>query len=204
MKLFSRLNRYILRETAITYIFTVASFLFLMYTATFLKQMEMGLPLGKIIMHSPYIFFINLPFVLPLGLITGYILTFSRLAVDREIQIIRASGIPLSQIIIPHLVLGLLMSFLAGYAFLEWIPRIRRDFQQKLVSMYRDIPPVTETYNKPSLLLNRKRDRINVTARDGTDIKGLAIQHVEKRPAYPGDLRRKGPDRPALPGTAAL
>lgn len=142
--------------------------------------MEMGLPLAKIVSFSPFILLINLPFVLPLGFITGYILTFSRLSVDREIQIIRAAGISLARIILPHLVFTFFFSIIACYVYQNIIPVARSDFQKKLFSLYRDIPPVTETYNKPSLLLNKGQDRIYVIAKKGEDIKGITIQHIEK------------------------
>lgn len=180
LKPFTLLNRYIFKEAACTFIYTVAAFMFLLYLGSFLKQMEMGLPLSKIAAYTPFILMIKLPYVLPLGLITGYILTFSRLSADREIQIIQVSGIPLIRVVMPHLVLAFLISAAAGYTYLEVLPRIRSLFRNNLTTVYRDIPPVTETYNKPSLVLNKKNEIIDIISRKGTAIKGLTIRHIEQ------------------------
>ncbi|MFH1709362.1 MAG: LptF/LptG family permease [Planctomycetota bacterium] len=179
MRLFSIINRYIMKETAVTFVFTVCAFMFILYVGAFLKLMEMGLSFGRIAGYTPFVLLAKLPFVLPLGFIAGYIITFSRLAADREIQIIRVSGIPLTRVILPHLVLAFGVTLAAIYTYQEIIPRINRQFQRSLTTIYREIPPVTETYNKPSLLLNRDRDRIYVIAREATLLRGLAIQRVE-------------------------
>ncbi len=179
MIILKKLDRYILKEVITTYFFTVATFMFLLYTGAFLKQMEMGLPLGKIITYTPFLIMMNIPFVLPLGFITGYILTFSRLSADREIQIIRTSGIPLLRIILPHLTAVFIISIAASYIYQVTIPQSRKNFRNKLISVYREIPPVAETYNKPSLLLNDEKDRIYVIGKDGDTINGIAVQHVE-------------------------
>jgi len=180
LKSFRLIDRCIFKEAAVTFVYTVVSFMFLLYLGSFLKQMEMGLPLAKIVEYTPYILMIKLPFVLPLGFITGYILTFSRLSADREIQIIQVSGIPLARIIIPHLILAGLFSLGACYVYQEVIPRIRDAFRKDLVSIYRDIPPVTETYNKPSLVLNSSNDIIDIVSKQGSDIRGLTIRHIEQ------------------------
>jgi lipopolysaccharide export LptBFGC system permease protein LptF len=174
----SILNRYIVKETAVTFIYTVASFMFIFYLAAFLKQLHMGIPILRIISYTPYILLINLQFALPLGLITGYILTFSRLSADREIQIIRVSGIPLQRVIFPHLAGTFIITVLAFYLYQNIIPSMRNEFSKDLLATYKEITPVTETYNQPSLAL--KRNRVDVISRQGQNIKGITIQRIEK------------------------
>jgi lipopolysaccharide export LptBFGC system permease protein LptF len=74
----------------------------------------------------------------------------------------------------------LTLALAIGVTFLyqDAIPRSRSRFQRQLAAIYKDVPPVTETYNKPSLLLNRDRDRVNVVSKEGPLIRGLTIQRV--------------------------
>jgi lipopolysaccharide export LptBFGC system permease protein LptF len=175
---FGILNRYILKEACLTFAYTVASFMFIFYLGAFLRQMEMGLPIWRILSYTPYILLINLQFALPLGFITGYILTFSRLSADREIQIIRVSGVPLQRIIIPHFIAALVITVCAFYLYQYTIPAMRSEFSKDLLSTYKEITPVTETYNQPSLQL--KRNRVDVVSRQGSDNKGITIQRFDK------------------------
>jgi lipopolysaccharide export system permease protein len=79
-------------------------------------------------------------FALPMGLLTGVLLTLGRLSADSEITAMRASGISVTRIARPVFVLGALCAALALYVNLEASPRARVQFQRELAESIRSNP----------------------------------------------------------------
>lgn len=69
-----------------------------------------------------YIFPRLLLYVIPMTSMTGVIIGFSRLTIDREILVLKASGISLKQILPPVIVLALAISLLNGFFSVSLIP----------------------------------------------------------------------------------
>ncbi len=69
------------------------------------------------------------PFALPLGMLTGVLLTLGRLSADSEITAMRASGVSLWRVARPILILATLGGLGAYYANFEAMPRARVAFE---------------------------------------------------------------------------
>src|SRR5436190_168309 len=65
------------------------------------------------------------PFALPMGMLTGVLLTLGRLSADSEITAMRTAGMGLSRIARPILLLGVLGAAFGLYANFEAMPQAR-------------------------------------------------------------------------------
>lgn len=73
-------------------------------------------------------------YALPMGMLTGVLLTLGRLSADSEITAMRAAGLSLARIARPVLLLGLLGATLALHVNLEAMPRARLQYQRELAA----------------------------------------------------------------------
>lgn len=79
-------------------------------------------------------------YALPMGILTGVLLTLGRLSADSEITAMRASGISVLQTARPVLVLGVLCALAALYVNLESAPWARTQFYRELAAAVRANP----------------------------------------------------------------
>ncbi len=79
-------------------------------------------------------------YALPMGMLTGVLLTLGRLSADSEITAMRASGISVTRIARPVFLLGAICAAAALYINLEASPRARVQFQRELASAIRANP----------------------------------------------------------------
>ena len=79
-------------------------------------------------------------YALPMGILTGVLLTLGRLSADSEITAMRASGISVLQTARPVLVLGVLCSLAALYINLESAPWARTEFYREVAAAVRANP----------------------------------------------------------------
>jgi lipopolysaccharide export system permease protein len=80
------------------------------------------------------------PYALPMGMLTGVLLTLGRLSADSEITAMRAAGISMARIARPIFLLGVLSAVLALYANFEAMPSGRVTFEQKFAEAVRSNP----------------------------------------------------------------
>jgi lipopolysaccharide export system permease protein len=73
-------------------------------------------------------------YALPMGMLTGVLLTLGRLSADSEITAMRAAGLSLARIARPVFLLGLLGATLALHVNLEAMPRARLQYQRELAA----------------------------------------------------------------------
>ena len=71
-------------------------------------------------------------YALPMGILTGILLTLGRLSADSEITAMRAVGVSLSRIARPVLLLGVLGALTTLYVNFEAMPRARMEYQRQL------------------------------------------------------------------------
>lgn len=122
------LDRYVFREITVSFLFCFAVFLVTGLIAGFLpllqKGMEHGLALTLILFQ---VLISALPgtlvTVLPLSIMIGVLLGLGRMAADKEIAAIKASGIPVLRLLPPVLVLGLVGYGLSMACTLVLIPK---------------------------------------------------------------------------------
>lgn len=86
------------------------------------------------------IFVFAISYALPMGLLTGVLLTLGRLSADSEITAMRASGIGLVRIARPVFLLAGAGAALALYVNFEASPRARVQFQKELAAAVRANP----------------------------------------------------------------
>ena len=79
-------------------------------------------------------------YALPIGILTGVLLTLGRLSADNEVTAMRAAGISLSRIARPVLLLGALGSAGALYVNFESMPHARVQYENELADAVRSNP----------------------------------------------------------------
>jgi len=79
-------------------------------------------------------------FALPMGILTGVLLTLGRLSADSEITAMRASGISVARVALPVFALGLLCAAGALYINFETMPRARTQYQSAFAAALRANP----------------------------------------------------------------
>ena len=117
------LHRYIAAQFSATVGLAVAVLTFVMLSANLMRAFELlgrGVPGSAILLFILYMVPLLLTYTLPLGVLCGAVMVFSRLAADSEITAMRASGVSLWQILSPCL--GLTLVLCAGCLALQvWI-----------------------------------------------------------------------------------
>ena len=79
-------------------------------------------------------------YALPMGILTGVLLTLGRLSADSEITAMRASGLSLVRIARPVFLLGAACSALAFYVNFESMPWARQQYYRELATAIRSNP----------------------------------------------------------------
>lgn len=79
-------------------------------------------------------------YALPMGILTGVLLTLGRLSADSEVTAMRAAGISIGRLSLPIYVLGALCAGAALYINLEASPRARFEFKSELAAALRSDP----------------------------------------------------------------
>ncbi len=79
-------------------------------------------------------------FALPMGMLTGVLLTLGRLSADSEITAMRASGIAVVRVARPVFILATLCAVLALYINFDSMPRARVQFHRELAGAVRANP----------------------------------------------------------------
>jgi lipopolysaccharide export system permease protein len=76
-------------------------------------------------------------YALPMGLLTGVLLTLGRLSADHEITAMRAAGIGLARLTTPVLVLGAIGALVGLYFNFDSMPRARVEYHRELADAVR-------------------------------------------------------------------
>ena len=76
-------------------------------------------------------------YALPMGLLTGVLLTLGRLSADHEITAMRAAGISMPRLTVPVLVLGVFGAGLGLYFNFDSMPRARVEYHRELAEAVR-------------------------------------------------------------------
>lgn len=124
------LDRYIFKSVLFTCLAAVGLFAFVLIVGNALKEL-LGyalagqLPLTTVVqlvaLLVPYVFM----YALPMGILTGVLLTLGRLSADSEVTAMRSAGLSLARIARPVLLLGVLGLVLGLYVNFEFMPRAR-------------------------------------------------------------------------------
>lgn len=139
------LDRYIIRSVLFTCLAAVGLFAFVLILGNVIRdllgyvlagQLELGTFVGLVGMLVPFV----LSYALPMGMLTGVLLTLGRLSADSEVTALRAAGISLARIARPVALLGVLGLVLALYVNFDAMPRARVQYHRELTAAVRANP----------------------------------------------------------------
>lgn len=133
------IDRYIFRSVLFTCASAVGIFTFIVLVPNVLRDMLAYVLSGQL---SPLMFgqlvLTLTPFAvalaLPMGLLTGVLLTLGRLSSDSEVTAMRSFGLSLPRIAAPILLLALLGAALGLYCNFEAMPRARVNYERKFAA----------------------------------------------------------------------
>lgn len=139
------LDRHILRSVLFTCATAVGLFAFVVAVPNIARELIGPLLAGQFDLET-FVRLIGLliPFAisyaLPMGVLTGVLLTLGRLSADSEITAMRASGIGIGRLSRPILVLGLACAALAFYVNFESMPWARVQYHREFAAAVRANP----------------------------------------------------------------
>jgi lipopolysaccharide export system permease protein len=139
------LDRYIFKSVLLTCAGAVGLFAFVLMLGNAIKDLlgyvlagQLTLPMFAqlVLLLIPFV----ISYALPLGMLTGVLLTLGRLSADSEVTAMRAVGLSLTRIARPVLILGVLGTALGLYVNFESMPWARVEYHQQLAAAVRANP----------------------------------------------------------------
>ena len=139
------LDRHILRSVLFTCATAVGLFAFVVAVPNIARELIGPLLAGQFDLETfGRLIGLLIPFAisyaLPMGVLTGVLLTLGRLSADSEITAMRASGIGIGRLSRPILVLGLACAALAFYVNFESMPWARVQYHREFAAAVRANP----------------------------------------------------------------
>lgn len=139
------LDRYIFKSMIYTCFAAVALFAFILMLGNFVRDLIAPMLAGQVsaalALELVFLLFLTVaPYALPMGTLTGVLLTLGRLSADSEITAMRAAGISLVRIARPIIIVGVLGAAFALYANFEAMPKGRLTFERELGDAIRTSP----------------------------------------------------------------
>ena len=156
------LDRHIFKNVLFTCAGAVALFVFVLTVGNVIKDLLGPLLSGQL----PPQLFLHLAwqwvpamsiYALPIGILTGVLLTLGRLSADSEVTAMRASGISLVRIAWPVLLLGALGTAAGLYVNFESMPRARVAYETELADAVRSNP---ESFIQPKTFIRDFRGKV--------------------------------------------
>jgi lipopolysaccharide export system permease protein len=139
------LDRYIFRSVLFTCSAAVALFAFIVIVPNVARDLLAYVLAGQL----PALVFAKLvlllvplaiTYALPMGMLTGVLLTLGRLSADSEITAMRAAGIGLTRVARPVVILAILGVALGLYVNFDSMPRARVEYHKELTATVRSNP----------------------------------------------------------------
>ena len=113
------LRNYILKEFFHSFILSLIVFTFVLLVGNIIQLADLVINKGVDFISVIKLFLYLVPwllsFTLPIAVLTAVILTFGRFSSDGELTAMKASGVSLSRVSFPIIMLGIIFSFLAFY-----------------------------------------------------------------------------------------
>ena len=107
---FGIIDRYIFKEMLGPFFVGLVAYSFLFVVNLLFQLAELSIQQGLSPTVSIFLFFLSLPsllaYTLPIALLVGTIIAFSRLSADSEVVALRASGVPLAKLLRAPLTFG--------------------------------------------------------------------------------------------------
>lgn len=139
------LDRHVLIETAITSTVATSAFVFVLVAGNVLQKVVGAVATGRVstwqgIELVGLLFPGVIPYALPMGVLTGFLIAFGRMSSQNEITAMKAGGIKLLRIAQPALILAASFTLLAAWLNLEIAPRANTEYRRLLVGSAQENP----------------------------------------------------------------
>ena len=188
------LDRHVLRECASASALATGAFVFVLLAGNVIKMVLGALSSGQV---TPWeacelmalLFPTVLPYALPMGILTGVLLTFGRMGADGEITAMKASGIGLWRIAAPVWTVAAVMALGALWLNLEAGPASEDGFQKVLLGSTQLTPAGLIQPGK----LNRQFKGLLIRAeeKEGETLKRFHLWQVDDRGQVVQSVRAK-------------
>ena len=140
MKLFGVVDRLIVREVVPPTILGFITYTFLIVMRGIYSLIEQVLVRGVSFADAGKVLLTTIPHVviltIPMSFLFGVLLAIGRMNADSELVALQAGGIPIRRLLRPIVILGLLLSAVNGYLYLEVIPRSSRELRDLKVRLF--------------------------------------------------------------------
>jgi len=177
------LDRHIFKSTLLTCAAAVGIFAFVLITGNIVRdligpglagQLSAEAFARLVLLLVPFVF----SYALPMGMLTGVLLTLGRLSADSEITAMRASGISLPRIARPVIILGALGALAGLPVNFEFMPRARVQYDRELTAAVRANPlsfivPRTFIRDFPGVV-------VYVGERQGARLRDFWLWHLDR------------------------
>ena len=132
------LDRHVLRECAIACALATSAFVFVLLAGNVVRMVIGAVSAGRVTVGESIemvalLFPTVLPYALPMGILTGVLLTFGRMGAEGEITAMKASGVSLWRIAWPVWVAAAVLSLFSLWLNLEAGPASEDGFQRILL-----------------------------------------------------------------------
>ncbi len=181
------LDRHIFRSVLATALAAVALFAFLFMAENIIRDLLAKLLTGQL----PFLTFwrlvallvpFALSYALPLGMLTGALLTLGRLSSDSEITAMRAAGLSVPRIARPALILGILGVALGLRINFESMPWAKLQYERELATAVRANPL---SYIRPKTFIREFPGYVvyigsrDAGSNDGSDVRDIWIWQLD-------------------------
>jgi lipopolysaccharide export system permease protein len=139
------LDRHIFKSVLLTCLGAVGLFAFVLMLGNAIKDLlgyvlagQLSIPMFArlVLLLVPFV----ISFALPLGMLTGVLLTLGRLSADSEVTAMRAAGLSLTRIARPVFLLGVVGALTGLYVNFESMPWARVEYHRQLAAAVRANP----------------------------------------------------------------
>lgn len=139
------LDRHVLTETAVAGGMATGAFIFVMAASNVLSQVASAIAAGRVTAFEG-LELVGLllpgliPYVLPMGMLTGVLMTFGRMGAQHELTAMKAGGLSLLRIAAPTLWLAAALALCAAWINLEVATRANGEYRRVLMGSVNDNP----------------------------------------------------------------
>jgi len=139
------LDRHVLTETAVASGVATGAFIFIMAAGNVLSQVSAAIATGRVTAFEG-LELVGLllpgliPYVLPMGMLTGVLMAFGRMGAQHELTAMKAGGLSLLRIAAPALWLTAALALAAAWINLEVSTRANDEYRRVLMGSVKDNP----------------------------------------------------------------
>jgi len=173
------LNRYLIQDFLVIFSLSLLIITFVMSVGAVIKAVD-AIARGAAPLAIVKVFLFNIPYALtfsiPMSVLTGVLLLFSRLSIDGEISAMRASGISLWEIISPVIMVSILLSGVCIYINSSLAPRLNYRMREVILEIGGEDP--SELLEAGRWIRDFPGYTIHMAERDGDEFRDISIFKV--------------------------